>query len=96
MPARLGGVAAHALGGQAQSGRPARLRSQLQAPPDRQAKRGSDFGHDTAQAAIAQRLFRDGQRFGLIFGHSHQQPRRVEPVKPQRVQLSRLPAFAHP
>lgn len=60
MPARFGGVAAHALGDQAQPHRPARLGRQLQPPPGGQGKCGCGFQHDHGDGPVPQGLFRHG------------------------------------
>ena len=96
MPARLGRIAAHALGDQAQPGRPPGPCGKLQAPPRGQAEGGGDLQRHHGDGPVAQGLFGDGQRVLLIPGHRHHQPRRIKARKPKRVQHVGLPAFPYP
>lgn len=91
------GVAAHAFGDQAKPGGPASRGRQLQPPPFAQVKRAGDLEHDKGDRPVLKRLFRDGQRFGLVRRRRKQQAMRVEKGrKADGVQRLCPPAFANP
>ena len=93
MPSRLGRVAAHALGDQAQPRAASRPGRELQAPSGGETDGGRQLEHDDRHGAVAQCLFRHGQRVGLALRLRENQARGIEPDEPRGIELTRLPAF---
>ncbi len=97
MPARLGGIAAHAFGDEAKPRGPARLGRELQPTPFGQAKRLTEFEDDKIDAAVAQGFLCRGQNIHLISRLGDQKLMRIDEARqPDRVEPLLPPAFAEP